>query len=399
MTLCVVKRYFYFYIIKMDKTAMGNSSSARMIWLVDFPIILTIGIIGNVITIIVLSRKHTRKTSTTVFLTGLAVAELTVLLQSLPRWWIIHMFGVDIRLLSNFYCKLHLFIGYTIAPLPGNILAAITIERLLSMWKPLVVKRLCTKTKAFVVILVIVILLMLTNCKQLTGVSLLPISVNADNSNTTSPESNTSLASFVLNTFNASVGIAEGVDSTNMKCVSTRDAAYAAFYITYFQYVSFTVIVFWPQTVLVFGSIIILRSLVHSRRLRRQMTCQSQSQSSNVASNNTTDNLNAQIMITLMLVNVVFMIGTTPVNLFLLTRPYWYDSDKGMTDLQEVIWAVFNMFFYTAYSTNFILYFLSGAGFRKDVMDLLRCKKQSNTGQLSFSRISTVSMSTMRDHS
>ncbi|XP_052799061.1 uncharacterized protein LOC128230657 [Mya arenaria] len=88
----------------MDASHSGGSEVARMIWIVGSPIIFSFGIVGNILTMIVLLGRKTRKTSTTVFLTLLALCDIWMIVVALPRWWLIYLFGIEIRHLSDAMC-------------------------------------------------------------------------------------------------------------------------------------------------------------------------------------------------------------------------------------------------------------------------------------------------------
>ena len=111
----------------MNSNQMTISQTALWIWKVGTPVIFTIGVSGNVATICTLLRE-VRKSSTTIYLLGLAISDLVIVLN-ISRWWLVYMFGVDIRLLSQFLCQLNFFISHVTAVSSALILVAVTIDR------------------------------------------------------------------------------------------------------------------------------------------------------------------------------------------------------------------------------------------------------------------------------
>ncbi|WAR07712.1 hypothetical protein MAR_017670 [Mya arenaria] len=67
---------------------MMGVETAALLWRTVPPIILVVGICGNILTILVLTRPASRKSSTAVYLIALAIADTVVLNTGLLRYWI-----------------------------------------------------------------------------------------------------------------------------------------------------------------------------------------------------------------------------------------------------------------------------------------------------------------------
>ncbi|KAH3874342.1 hypothetical protein DPMN_037584 [Dreissena polymorpha] len=52
---------------------------ASLLWKIVAPLFFTIGTVGNILSIIVLTRRNTRKSSTAVYLTALSLSDLIVI--------------------------------------------------------------------------------------------------------------------------------------------------------------------------------------------------------------------------------------------------------------------------------------------------------------------------------
>jgi hypothetical protein len=76
------------------------------------PFLLVLATIGNTTSVIVLQHPSFRKSSTSFILSALAVLDAVLVDTGLLRQWMVNAFNVDVRLLSSFGCKLHIFLVY-----------------------------------------------------------------------------------------------------------------------------------------------------------------------------------------------------------------------------------------------------------------------------------------------
>ena len=104
----------------------------RKVWTIGSPIILIIGTIGNIMSIIIFSRKRMRKRTSMYFIV-LGKADLLSLL-GLLRYYIRELTDVDIRNTSEIACKLHILLAYCMRQYTAWILVTVTLERFISVW-------------------------------------------------------------------------------------------------------------------------------------------------------------------------------------------------------------------------------------------------------------------------
>ncbi|XP_045215115.1 G-protein coupled receptor 39-like [Mercenaria mercenaria] len=408
----------------MDSGQQTGSQIPRLIWIIGTPIVFCIGIVGNVITITVLSKKNQKKSSTTVFLTVLAITDLLVMTISLPRWWLIYMFGIDVRHLSNGMCKFHWFLTYFDSAVSISILVAVTIERVISTVKPFKMKTFCTVKSAVIISGAIVIAMVLTYGHVLYGLELFHKEIpNRSNGNTNNDAETLTVNENVITNLTETTSNRQDSD-INRNCsmfnlkktsncstqqllvenatfseegtgVSThlikmcwfKNPNYGKFYSGAFQIMNILLYNVIPETIFLVSGIIIVRKLTTSRK---RVAPEGPRRTRNQQTINRADVQSKQITVSLLFVNVVFFICTTPIFIFLLGRSVWIDTENGMTETQEIIWAIFNLLFYTNHAVNFILYFLSGARFRQQVMDTLHCRKSTIIDITSRSQVSSV---------
>lgn len=97
-----------------------------------FPILLLfLGTFGNILNIIVLSRKRMQRHSTTVYLICLAIADMCTLWSVHFPFALLHGYGMDLRTTSQFNCKMNALLAYTFGTYSIWLVMLLTIERML----------------------------------------------------------------------------------------------------------------------------------------------------------------------------------------------------------------------------------------------------------------------------
>ncbi|GFO27884.1 growth hormone secretagogue receptor type 1-like [Plakobranchus ocellatus] len=119
----------------------------------------------------VMSRTNMRTSQASVYLIALALADIIVLYTGLLRHFIKEVSGVDIRHFSTASCKLHPFLVYTSLDTSVWILVAFTGERIISVYLPYKVKNICTRFTSLVLVGVILVVMFALNSHFLYGMS------------------------------------------------------------------------------------------------------------------------------------------------------------------------------------------------------------------------------------
>ena len=111
------------------------------------------GLTGNIITIQVLRRPKLRHSTTSLYLTSLAVADaLGLLIGQGGRHWVRSVTGYDMPSHADWYCKAWFATTSTFLISSDWLLAGVSFERFLAIWFPLKVRTLTSRTKAKVYI-------------------------------------------------------------------------------------------------------------------------------------------------------------------------------------------------------------------------------------------------------
>ncbi len=134
----------------------GESSmeaASRIILRIVLPTICTSGILGIILTVIVLSRKS-MCTSTNCYLMALAIADLLFLIL-LANWFIQHRFVPH----SNAYTMFRIYATYAVIFMQVFLLTSIwltvmlAVERYIAICRPFLATKICTVTRARIIII------------------------------------------------------------------------------------------------------------------------------------------------------------------------------------------------------------------------------------------------------
>ena len=112
------------------------------------PILCICGIIGNVVSFVIWTRRSMRKFSTYFYLAVLAGADSSVLLVGLLRLWIGEITGHDIRNAHDVTCKIFTWLGYTSSDFSVWLIIAVTCERYLVVCHPFKISRLYSAVRS-----------------------------------------------------------------------------------------------------------------------------------------------------------------------------------------------------------------------------------------------------------
>ncbi|XP_052770817.1 FMRFamide receptor-like [Mya arenaria] len=312
-------------------------TAGNLIWKVVPPILIIFGTVGNSLSIIVLTRKSIRTSTTALFLTVLAFSDLLVLYTGLLRQWLIYLFKTDVRHVSVAGCKINMWLVYSSLDFSAWILIAVTIERVISVWFPHNAKTICTKKSAMAVIIAICVLLLALNAHILYGMG--------------------------FQTVLKETGLPE-----LGKCLEVYDD-YHSFFNKVWPWIELCVFCLIPFFVIVIGNSLILLKLIKNRR-RTKTAIMPSIYTVARARVGVSGAYGKQSSMTAMLLtlNVVFLVSTSPVSIYNIGYPHWISgaSPHRVAKL-DFWWAVVNMFMYTNNSVNFLLYCLSGSKFRREV--------------------------------
>ena len=125
------------------------------------PIFIFIGIVGNILSIITLSNKHCKKSSYTVFLTALAIADILTLVFVVSDRWVIETFNIPMTVIGPVYCKLNMFFASSFPSISTWTTVLLAIERTFCISRPIQAKSVCKPKNALKTMAVLVTVILL----------------------------------------------------------------------------------------------------------------------------------------------------------------------------------------------------------------------------------------------
>ena len=138
-------------------------TTTHMIVLIAVPCIVSFGLIGNALSILVLNRRKFRENTTSVFLVALSIADSVYLLtNSQTNLWVKYISYVDVRELSDTTCKILMYLVYVSKAYGSWILVAVNFERLISVTLPFKAKFYFTVRRAKIAVVVILAITLIT---------------------------------------------------------------------------------------------------------------------------------------------------------------------------------------------------------------------------------------------
>lgn len=296
------------------------------------PLVVIIGIIGNGITVVVLTRRRMRS-STNTYLTALAISDLlylifvfTLSLEHYPNshgsdfyhYWAYYRFGIW-------------FVDATTS-VSTWLTVAFTVERYIAICHPMTGKSLCTESRARIVILVVYILGFLATVST-------PFEWQVYEKNITENGNDTEIY----------VGIKE------------TDLALNDSYTTAFSWFWSITFVFIPLLLLgIFNSFLIFA--VHDSRKKRCKMTQTDHASSTQRQEN-------KITITLIAVVILFMICQIPTAIMFILKNAYKPFDYPYLDKPyRILGNIFNFLVTINAAANFLLYCAFSARYRRTLV-------------------------------
>ena len=305
---------------------------AHYIWLIGSPIVIAIGIIGNTLSILILSRKRMRKHTSAFYFTVLAVTDLLVLNVGLLRNFLEALMEYDpIRSYSQASCKIHTFLVYFLGQFSAWVLSSVTVERFISVWFPFKARYICTRKNAAIGLVILAVFLCSANVHFFwtRGLSTL------------------------------------GNDTVKVYCIYLEEYYY--FTKVIWDILDSLLITYIPCACMVVLNILIIIKL---KRFRRRNKC-----GFIFAPDCNSARVNSMTAM-LLTVTFTFVLLMTPLTLYLIGQNYWWEYQHYHDSSFRIYWAAAHQLMYMNNAINFLLYYVSGNRFRKEFKELFHSRRQ-----------------------
>ena len=317
-------------------TTFGNESqlsvsdfpdyrAAIVIWKWASPVLIVVGTLGNTASIIVLTRRSFRNSTCMFYLTVLSCADLLVLYTGLLRFWIRSAFSVDIRTLSIWSCKVHVFLVYFAMDLSSWVLMTVTLDRCILVCFPFRSRLFTTMKRAPYILTTLVLLLVLVNSHFFA-------TVTVQNNNCTYESRLTMMV---------------------------------------WPWIDLVVCNLIPFLVMLFCSLLISRKILQTnKRVSVQRTRTISDESGSAPNDNSKAAKSSSVTIMLLIIIFSFFLLTLPLVGFNISYRYWIETatNSELATL-ELVRTNFSMLLYTNHVIHFICC-LSGRRFRREVRNL-----------------------------
>ncbi|KAK2148427.1 hypothetical protein LSH36_498g00061 [Paralvinella palmiformis] len=309
------------------------------------PILILLGTIGNVLSVIILSRRSLRKQSTYFYLATLSSADTVVLYVGLLRIWLGEILGQDIRDRSDWSCRIISFLGYTISDFSGWLIIAVTLERFFAVRYPFRVSGSRGRQRALKVVGAMLLLMSLVNCHFFWSVRV--------------------------------VYMKHG-DEYTAKCHCTEP--YLKLIDDVWPWVDALIYSFLPFVVILVLNTLIIRQLVRARRRRVALSSAVTCRKCHAADGcRVSDRDGGKITVMLLVISLAFLVTTLPMNVALITSKFLVKRrpDIGTLIRLRLVLTVTELLMYLNHSINFLLYCAAGHRFRAECVRLMLGRKST----------------------
>ncbi|XP_076458596.1 neuromedin-U receptor 2-like [Babylonia areolata] len=310
---------------------------SQYLWLCGFPLILLLGIFGNVMTIVIMRRIKSDDSSIGIYFTAISVMDIIVLCFHTLNQWVQYQFGFGLYTTHSIVCKIRTWLYTGGGTISCWYLVCMTVHRALSVVWPHRVNSLCTRRTVLLV---------------LTGITVF----------------------FALLYVHYMIGFERiYVPSYNSYwCTVRRDnKSYMYFFEKIFVYIELAVYCLLPFLFLLAANIVLVWKLLMSVKVAGKHLTQGDSdqvQGHRKAANSVT--------VTVITVSVAFVVLTLPTTLDYIVNYFARQHDR-VTGYERAtaafVHAVTALLSDTNHAVNFYLYCLTGKRFREEFVKVLCC--------------------------
>lgn len=290
----------------------------RYIYMIVYPIIFLIGLIGNLLSFLLFSITELGQTSCAVYFLVLAISDSIALISGFHYSLTI---GYDVPIRSAVYCRVRNFLSYTSIDLASWMVVALSVDRFYKVKYPLQARIYCTRKLTIIVSCVLIVLLILKNI-HLTTKFIGDFSENA-------------------------------LDNCDPNPNYPR---YVWFFQTIWPWIDLTVFALLPFIIVTSCNIFIIYN-----QFRRRLKFGHQ-------------NLDLSLIKLLLISSISFILCNFPISIAIVIFPYISQNSSRKEHDREVnfIFDLLRIPSYTSLALNFYLYYYSSGIFRQQAIVLFK---------------------------
>ena len=325
-----------------NREAFWAIEGLRLENLVCPPVIMSVGIIGNILSFLVMIRKEMRKTSIGIYLMVIAISDSLVCNSFYPNNMAVAITGRQIY--TGAANNISLFLSYVGGHTTAWLIVALTVDRFISVTFPLRAKSICTPHKAKRIVLSVVIFFVLFDGINWLG-----------------------LVSHEVLTPDTQmyIGRTDGVTE----------------YINYIWHLIDSILMnLMPSPIIITLNSIIIYTLRKMKRKRLEIARQTQQIAKEGA--------DKKLYVMLITVSMVFSTITIPYYAWTIYSgyiEYWTSRDNEESAIRSLILFSFIHLYCMNHSINFFIYCLTGKKFRSELKRLFQeafmkcCRRQTSS--------------------
>ena len=307
----------------------------QFIWVFVMPFVLVAGIVGNILSVIVLQSKSFRHTTTGVYLPLTAIADIVFLLTGGLEIFEVADVVFSAREYNVWTCRTYKVFHYTSGDVSIWLLVAFTFDRFVAVCFPLSKRRVCTWKRAVIASATIVFLSAAKNVHEFW---------------TRGPEYNRKTGEFLR------------------VCGSQAQYSYFLDYVR--PWIAFTLVNALPFIIILFFNCAIVHSLIRAQKVRNAATTTAPTGTG--ARPSLSGSSFRQTTFMCLGISFAFLVCITPSIVVLIGKPYW---KRAAATVYRDAKAVANFLALLNHCVNFFLYCVTGQRFRYELKATLTCSR------------------------
>lgn len=321
---------------------------------------MVFGSFGNILNVIILSRKRMKKIPTSVFLMCLSIADL-VTLWTLPLPNILMIvFDVDFRIYSEVLCGSSHMINHAVGGFSIWLLVILSIERMVMTRFPVHARSKLTRRKCMIIVVATLMLTTLFSSHSLFGYRIQMTSVKSSN-------------------------------RTTVQLICHYLPTFSTFYTTTWKYTVFLVYIVIPAALIIVCNATILYSLLQQRRKFAAVTPGEDCQMANRHMTSKEKSTTKLIFV----VSACFIFTMLPQTTNRVLQARRKQTDEAGKANRLLLDDSLLILFFCNYSLNFLLYFVSGTLFKQEWKALVADIRSKFRTRVPGHHISTVRVTTV----
>ncbi len=328
------------------------------------PVLLVLGIVGNLLSGVIWIRVCLREPSSTyVYLAVLSGADSIVLVVGLFRKWIQAYTGYDATAESELGCRLFTVAGYLFTDYSVWLIVAVTAERYLRVKHGLKSDALSRMRRSTAVTLFLFVFLLSINSHLFVTAGVTSGGNSSGN-------------------YSDPCGW-QGWNDSQPRCGARP--GYELLVASVWPYVDLCLYSILPFILLLVLNSFIIRTVSSAAALRKQYTCSPAAAAGHIHSPSET-----KITVMLLTISFTFLLTTLPMNVVVILNSYWNanfsqldcDQQSRLVAKMTLATSLSRVLMWTNHSINFYLYCLTGRKFRREMARLCsQCRALARRGE------------------